>query len=267
MNASFPLRAMSAVLLVAGLEACASPPAPKAAAAAPAQTPAPARAPAPAGADPNGAPAQAERLAFKTDRADSLDRSQRDLDDWFLLDFPSAGSAKVIVTGARGAPLLHVSLAITDLSGQFPGNPVRSGGRPRVELAQQVAKGQRLVWIGTEPEATGRADYAVRAEFTPRPAPRPAAAPAPPPPPQVTVYTTRVVEFAQGQGETQFANVAGGANAGIRAGLRGRLKDGGRVIGQLQVVEVFPAGSRVRIDGALAAPVTARTVVEIDVPK
>jgi hypothetical protein len=265
MNTSSGLRAFSAVLLSAGLAACASAPAPQAAPAAPAPAAAP-TAPAPP-RDPNGAPAAAERLAFKADRADSLDRGRGDLDDWFLLDFPSAGSVRVVVTGAQGAPLPHVFLAITDLQGQFPGNPVRSGGRPRVELQQTVAKGQRLLWVGTEPEATGATAYGVRAEFTPKAAPRPAAAPAPPPPPQVTIYTTRVVEFAQGQGETQFATVADGANAGMRVGLRGRLKDGGRVIGQLQIVEVFPAGSRVRIDGALAAPVTARTVVEIDVPK
>jgi hypothetical protein len=265
MNASTGLRVLSAVILSAGLGACASPPPPQAPAPA-AAAPAPAAAPA-AAPDPNGAPAQAERLAFKADRADSVDRSRGDLDDWFLLDFPSAGSVRVVVTGAQGAPLPHVFLAITDLQGQFPGNPVRSGGRPRVELTQTVAKGQRLLWVGTEPEAAGATGYGVRAEFTPKAAPRPAAAPAPPPPPQVTIYTTRVVEFAQGQGETQFATVAGGANAGMRVGLRGRLKDGGRVIGQLQIVEVFPAGSRVRIDGALAAPVTARTVVEIDVPK
>jgi hypothetical protein len=266
MNAISGTRVLSAVLFTAGLCACASSPAPKAAppsAAAPAAAPA---APKPA-PDPNGAPAQAERLAFKADRADSVDRGRGDLDDWFLLDFSSAGNLKVVVTGAQGAALPHIFVAITDLSGQFPGNPVRSGGRPRVGLAQQVAKGQRLLWIGTEPEASGATAYSVRAEFAPRVVPRPATTPAPPPPPQVSVYTTRVVEFAQGQGETQFATVAGGVNAGMRVGLRGRLKDGGRVIGQLQVVEVFPAGSRVRIDGALAAPVTARTVVEIDVPK
>lgn len=261
------LRVFPLALCAAGFAACAAPPttaaAPKAPAARAAAPTAPVRAP-----DPNASPASAERLAFGLERADAVDRSAGDLDDWFLLEFPAAGQLKVVVQGPKGAPLPNLFVALTDSAGQFPGNPTRSGGRPRVELTPLVAKGTRLLWIGTEPEATAMTAYSVRAEFTPRAQPKPQPAVAkPPPPPPMTVFASKVVEFAQGQGETQFATITGGTQAGLRVGLRGRLKDGSQVIGTFQIVEVFSAGSRVRIDGRLAAAVTGQTVVEVDVPK
>ncbi len=255
MNDKSRLRILPALLCAMGFAACtSSPPAPAPSA------PRAAKAPA---ADANGTPASAQPLALGALKADSLDRSAGDLDDWFRLDFPDAGTARIVVSGPDGAPLPHLYAAVTDESGQFPGSPVRSGGRPRLELAPQVAKGVRLLWIGSEPEAVGATKYTVRADFTPRAKP----APPKPAPPQTVLYTSRVVEFAQGQGATQLATIAGGTAAGLRPGLRGRLKDGGRVIATFEIVEVFSAGSRVKLDGPLASAVTAQTIVEVDVPK
>ena len=82
---------------------------------------------------------------------------------------------------------------------------------------------------------------------------------------QLASEDSTVVEVERGQNDAQFATIAAGERAGVRAGAHGRLVEGGRTIGTFEVVEVYPAGSRIRIQGRLAAPVTARTAVEVEV--
>jgi hypothetical protein len=52
----------------------------------------------------------------------------------------------------------------------------------------------------------------------------------------------------------------------MRSGFTGRLVDKGVTIGKLVIEQVYPDGSRARVDGVLSAPVTHETVAEIDVP-
>jgi hypothetical protein len=52
----------------------------------------------------------------------------------------------------------------------------------------------------------------------------------------------------------------------MRAGLRGRLVDGGRELARIEIEEVFAEGSRARIRGTLQGPVTPSTLAEIEVP-
>jgi hypothetical protein len=71
----------------------------------------------------------------------------------------------------------------------------------------------------------------------------------------------------EGWGEhTQAVLIEFGSNHGIRRGLRGRLIQDGSTIGEVVVEQVYPDGSRARVDGPLLAPVTSKTIVEIDVP-
>ncbi len=214
--------------------------------------------------DPDGTPTQPSPLAFGALHGDSLDRAARDSDDWYLLNVREPGTLRVAVEGAGGAALTNVLVALTDAKNAASVQPIRTGGRTRLELpAQTVAAGPRLLWVGLEPEATAAVAYQVRATFTARKAPAPA--PKPPPPPAFNVFTTRVVEFATAQGATQFATIEGGQNAGITAGMRGRLVEAGRVIATFEVVEVYQRGSRVRLADRVER-VTAQTQAEVDVP-
>ncbi len=146
-------------IAVALLGACATAPAKVA----PPPTVAPAPAPPPT-ADEDGTPQSPRPLALGAPHVDTLEREAGDLDDWYRLDVPSAGTLRVVVEGEGGAPLRGLFVALTDLGGQFPGNPTRSGGRARVELQPQVAAGPRLLWIGSEAGTSDRVAYTVRAE-------------------------------------------------------------------------------------------------------
>jgi hypothetical protein len=248
-------------LAVGLLAACATTPATVAPPPATAPTPPP-----PPAADEDGTPQSPRPLGLVIAHVDTLERDAGDLDDWYRVEVPSAGTLRIAVDGEGGAPLRGLFVALTDLTGQFPGNPTRSGGRSRIQLNPAVPAGPRLLWIGSEAGTAGKVAYSVRVDFTPRAQAKPAVA-KPPPAPAVTVFTSRVVEFAQGQGDKQFATIAGGTKAGLAKGMKGRLLDGGRVIGSFEVVDVYPAGSKVQIQGKLAAPITGQTVVEVDVPK
>jgi len=246
-----------------------------------AKPPPPPPPPAPPPPDPDGTPAQAQPLALHETHADSLDRKHGDLDDWYRVEVPKAGTLHVSVQGVGPDGLPDLFAAITDPRGVARVQPTRSGGRPRFELKSEVEAGTWLIWVGSEPESSVIVPYELRPEFQARPVPAAlpecptdshrvgkrcvanAVPPAPPPPPRIT--TTSVVEVEHGQNDAQFATIAAGERAGVRAGAHGRLIDGGRTIGTFEVVEVYPAGSRVRIQGRLASPITARTSVEVEV--
>ena len=57
-----------------------------------------------------------------------------------------------------------------------------------------------------------------------------------------------------------------GSEAGLRRGLTGRLYDSGTEIGRIEVVETYPEGARVTIQGTLSAPVTPATRAKIEIP-
>jgi hypothetical protein len=254
-------RAFRAAVVVLGLAVAgcaAAPPAPPP----PAPAPPP---PPPPPPDPNGTPAQPSPLPFGELHTDSLDRVARDIDDWFVLNVREPGTLRIALEGQAGAPLPNVLVALTDPKSAATVQPMRTGGRARLELpALNVTPGARLLWVGLEPEATASVAYQVRATFAARKAPAPA--PKPPPPPAYNVFTTRVVEFATAQGATQYATIEGGQNAGIAPGMRGRLVEGGRVIATFEVVEVYQRGSKVRLADRVDR-VTAQTQAEVDVPK
>lgn len=228
----------------------------------------PAPAPPPPPPDGDATPDQATTLALGVRHSDSLDRAARDLDDWYRIELPKAGTLRVSLSGSSGAALPYVFVSITDGRGLASAQPLRAGGRPRVDLpAQQVSAGTRLVWVGTEPESNAPVAYELRADFTPRAEPRRATQPPPPPPPQYRVFPTRLVELGGGAGgAAQEATIAGGVDAGLAVGMRGRLVNAGRVLGTFEIVEVYAKGSRVRIDGKLEGSASGASSAEVDVP-
>lgn len=252
------------LMLALGLAGCAKKPPP----------------PPPPPPDADASPPQARPLPLATTRPDSLHRGGNDLDDWYRLEIPGEGRLTVsLVATEAAAGLPHLFVALTDERGLSTVQPTRAGGRAEVVVSEAARKGARLVWVGTDPEASGPIPYEIRAEFTPRqrPQPRPKPAPPPrqveprppppPPEPKYTTLTTSVVEVERAQGSSQFATIRGGRDSGLRPGLRGRLLEGGGVIGRFTIVEVYGAGSRVRVDGGLSGSVSSRTVVEVDVPR
>lgn len=86
---------------------------------------------------------------------------------------------------------------------------------------------------------------------------------APPPPPPVFIAESEVLEVERSGGEPVAVLLEAGTSQGMEPGLVGELVDGGRVIGKLEVVDVYAEGSRARIVGGLAAPITLDTSARI----
>jgi hypothetical protein len=227
---------------------------------------------------PNPTPATALPLEIGQLAEHSLNRGQGILDDWYKVEIPGEGTLRVELSAATGTLPSGVIVAMSDEKGLPQIQPTRAGGRDKVELEGPVQPGTEWLWVGTEPEAKGSIPYQLQAYFTPRPvkaglkpkpkrtaAPPPVAKPAPPPPAFRTV-TTVVVEVERAQGDEQFATIRGGQQMGFQSGLKGRFREAGQVIGTFEIVEVYPKGSRVRVHGHLAGPVTEQTEVDVDVP-
>ena len=247
--------------------------------------------------DPDATPAQAGVLNLGTLHADTLDRSANDRDDWYRIDLPGPGTLRLKLSAASAAGLPGIFIALASPTGVPEAQPVRAGGRTEVELSKEVQKaGTVLVWVGTEPDATAAVPYDLRADFQARRIPEPPVpcAPgthrvhgrcvevqqAPPPCPAGThrvqgecvenvhleTIRTTVIEVARDHGEIDSATIAAGQKMGVKPGLHGRFVDNGTTIGTFEVIEVYPAGSRVHIQGRLSGTISGHTEVQVDVP-
>jgi hypothetical protein len=230
--------------------------------------------------DADATPEASRLLPFDAPQADSLDRAAGDLDDWYRIEVAVPGTVRLVLGARAAGSLANMTLALTDSSGAARVQPLRSGGRERVEVEREVAPGTWFVWVGSEPDArqTGAVAYELRASFLPKPAPKPRVrrkpppppapvAPPPPPAPRFDTVETTLVEVERPRDDGQFATIVGGAGMGFRPGLRGRLLDGDRVLASFEIVEVYAGGSRVKIHGRLSGPVSGRTAVQVEVPR
>jgi hypothetical protein len=78
--------------------------------------------------------------------------------------------------------------------------------------------------------------------------------------------SARIIELEGHAGSEQRVLVDKGSDSGVRAGARGRLVDGGRTLAEIEVIQVFPEGSRARVLGGMQGAVSAETRAEIQVP-
>ncbi len=85
--------------------------------------------------------------------------------------------------------------------------------------------------------------------------------------PKFQTVASEVLEVERDGGEPAFVLIEAGKHLGITVGLTGELVENGKSIGTIEVIEVFPDGSRVRILDRLSAPITIETKAQIRVPK
>ena len=134
-----------------------------------------------------------------------------------------------------------------------------SGGL-QVNVARSVPAGTYLVGIIAHKD--GRAfDFSVRLGFQPAPPSEPV-----PEEPEFEIHSSQVLEAVGYGRDTVAVLIESGQSRGMQVGFRGRLVDAGETIGSIVIEQVFPDGSRAKIEGALASPVTHATIAEIQVP-
>ena len=75
-------------------------------------------------------------------------------------------------------------------------------------------------------------------------------APAPPPVAAVIAVESELLEVERSGGEPVAVLLEAGTGQGMQPGLQGELVDEGRVIGKLEIVDVYAAGSRARLVGS-----------------
>jgi hypothetical protein len=205
-------------------------------------------------------------LAPDQERVDSL-RCRRwwgrpDCQRWYKTNVGEEGTFSVEVN-ARSADRSPRGFSVVLWDGtEYEELLVRSNaGMHRVQLDREVPPDTYLVSVIAVNDAKAF-DFRISVGFEPAP---------PPPPiprlaPKFKIHTSSILE-QEGYGQDTVAVlIESGREDGLRVGLKGRLVDDGAEIGKLVIEQVYPDGSRARVEGTLLGPVTYETVVEIDVP-
>jgi hypothetical protein len=87
-----------------------------------------------------------------------------------------------------------------------------------------------------------------------------------PPPPEPVWVVAEVLDVEETAGRPSAVMVEAGVPDGIGPGMQGELFEGDAIIGRIEVVDVYPTGSRAKILGELSAPVSFDTFSRIEIP-
>jgi hypothetical protein len=229
--------------------------------------------------DPDGTRSGALALEVGSWRRDSLDCGKGDCADWYTFETTEEGKlqvdlARVVGGAADEKEQPAFSLVLSDAEGAVL-EEVQNQGRPRVVIMNPKEKDHYLaaqrfaVTVATPAEGEGKFDYELRVVFTPKPKPKPAPRAAPAPKPAAAKFRTvkgqlLEVEARPDGGETVLIDQ--GSRSGVERGQRGRLLNGGRKVAEIEILDVYPDGSRALVRGSLGSALTPDTVAEVDVP-
>ena len=228
--------------------------------------------------DPDGVRTGSLPLELDTWQRGSLDCGAGDCADWYHFETAQEGRLQVDLARVAGAAENEeqkpaFSLVLSDAEGGVL-EEVQSEGRPRVAIMNPNEKGRYLaaqtfhVTVATPAEGEGKLDYELRAVFTPKPKPKPArAAPqSKPAPPKFRTVKGQLLEVEARADGGEAVLIDQGSRAGIERGQRGRLLIGGRKVAEIEILDVYPDGSRAAVRGSLGSALTPDTVAEVDVP-
>ena len=208
--------------------------------------------------DLDGEPGGAVALPLGETHADTLACKQGDCADWYRIEVPGAGELSVDVAGEPSGAGLETSLL--DAKGAPLAQAGGGSGTAR-HLHSSVTRGAFLVRVEAA-DRDAKLAYSISAKFT-------SAAPPPPPrapEPRFETLRSPVLEVEGRPGAESFVLLDAGEGARVRVGMRGKLVDGGKTLGSIVIQNVYPDGSRARVEGPLAGTISPHTVAEIEVP-
>ena len=232
---------------------------------------APAPSPPPAPPDLDGKAEGARDLEIGIRHRDLLDCVAGDCADWYRVHAPVGGRLRAdayVQTGDEASPY---EVLLRDAHNEPLATAERiSQGQRGLEV--QVESGDYLIGVEAG-KGTGQMRYEIAVYFQGvvrrppiEPEPESERKVQPPPAPRYEIVKAEVLEVEGGTSNPDSVLISQGDGAGIRVGMRGRLLVNGNSIGGIEIVDTYPDGSRARIEGVLHSPITADTLVEIDVP-
>lgn len=211
--------------------------------------------------DPDGTPQGSRDLPLGSWQRDALDcgRFTGDCADWYRIEIPGEGTLRLDVAKVQDErPVPDFTLVLGEASGRVIAEETNDG-RIRLRLERSVRAGTRTLAIFTPEGGGGAMAYEIRASFRPKPRPKPAA-------PRFRTVEAALLEVESASDGGQAVLLDKGEKAGIAPGQSGRLLQGGEQIGEIEIQDVYPDGSRARIRGSLSGGITPSTVAEVDVP-
>ncbi len=206
--------------------------------------------------DPDGDPWGATDLPLDVWRSDQIWCAENDCRDYRVLRPAGPGVVTVELVAQAGPG--DVSLSVAD-SGNAPVETVTAsvGGRAAIRFEPRHER-YYVVVLNASELARDAYPYEIRA--------RQEQPPQAPPPPAFEPVSARILEVENPPGGERKVLIDLGESRGMTPGLRGRLIEDGSPIGEIEIIEVFPDGSRARLEGTSSVRITPKTSAEIDVP-
>jgi hypothetical protein len=230
--------------------------------------------------DRDAVPGNAMPLAFSIPWTDSLECGRGDCADWFRLEVPAVGDLLVAIALADAGPdAAAVRATLIDPVGVplMRVGPKSSEGSPQeIRHRARTKPGTYLLAVFSGKTAR-RLGYQLRIDFDAALPPARAkpgvsqpgvSRPAPAPPSLARFETKRtvVLEVEGPRSASPMVLLGAGEADRMKRGLRGRLIEKGLPIAEIVIVDVYPEGSRARIEKRLGGEITVRTIAEIEVP-
>ncbi len=224
--------------------------------------------------DPDAVPSGSQPLELGRWHRDALDCGEGDCADWLHFETKSAGALRIDVAKLEDEgddddedEVPEFALALAGANGKVLAD-AKNGGKTRIQLAHpkksgRYADAQRFaVAVSTPAEGEAALGYELRVTFKPKPHP---------PAPRAVQPRFRTVNAALLEVESRADGgeavlIDQGSRSGIERGQRGRLLIGGKKIADIEILDVYPDGSRAAIRGSLGAALSPDTVAEVDIP-
>jgi len=221
--------------------------------------------------DPDGVATGSQPLAIGEWERDALDCAEGDCSDWYHLETSAPGTLRVAAVRVEDErELPEFSVVLADAEGKVLEQGA-NGGETRVRFTYPKEKGRYApagrftLAVQTPTEGEGALGYELRVTFAAKPAPKPAAPRVEPP--RVRAVRAALLEVEERADGGQAVLLDQGSKSGVATGQRGRLLVGGKKVAEIEIIDVYPDGSRALVRGSLGAALTPDTVAEVDVPQ
>jgi hypothetical protein len=216
--------------------------------------------------DLDGLPSGATNLQLEQRQINQLHCIKNDCADWYRLSIPERGDLRLEVRAPElGSGGQKLSLTLAGERGQNPIANTMSVSDPDLGLAAHLQRGLYLVEVGhsvvskrAKPLSYDILAHYERWEPPPEPTPLPE--------PQFETLISEVLEVVARPNQPDTVLLSKGSRDAVQEDLYGRLiKDGAEIV-EIQIIEVYPDGSRAQLLDYPVEPIDHTTVAEIDIP-